>query len=169
MTDEGRALAPCPFCGGERVTAIKYGGNRAEDDPKWWAGCTVCDAGIDHQTRAEAIAAWNTRPTAPAPAEMVDIDAAGRAAYAAFCAMDPIESREPDWSRAGYKVEAGVWQAVARAALAASRPSEEGLVRALKQIQLFTCGRETDAFRVIHDMTNRALYPLAQHKESGRG
>lgn len=47
------------------------------------------------------------------------VDQAARAAYATYCAMDPVESREPDWGRNGYKVEAGVWQAIAAAALRA--------------------------------------------------
>lgn len=46
-------------------------------------------------------------------------DTAGRAAYEAFCAMDPIEPRQPDWGREGYKIQAAVWQAVARAAIRA--------------------------------------------------
>lgn len=53
-------------------------------------------------------------------------DQGGRAAYAAYCAMDPVEPREPNWGRDGYKVEAGVWQAVARAVLSTRSPAPEG-------------------------------------------
>lgn len=56
------------------------------------------------------------------PTDFDALDAAARRAYAAHCACDPIEPREPDWGRGGYKTEVAVWQAVARAVLSAPYP-----------------------------------------------
>ena len=58
-------LKPCPFCGGEAKISMKYVGYGslglgAHD----WFGvyCADCDTSTrEHQTEAEAIAAWNRR------------------------------------------------------------------------------------------------------------
>ena len=47
-------LLPCPFCGGSAVVSSLYG--------DWYVECDLCDAGgSGEDTKAEAIAAWNTR------------------------------------------------------------------------------------------------------------
>lgn len=60
-----KTLLPCPFCGGEAYTT--------DSDNKWFVSCHDCyacvgegydaDAWPDHMfySKAEAIAAWNTR------------------------------------------------------------------------------------------------------------
>ena len=57
-------LKRCPFCGRETVKVIAYAGTPMDDDPTHWAGCTVCNAGVDAHSKAEAIAAGNTRAEA---------------------------------------------------------------------------------------------------------
>jgi Lar family restriction alleviation protein len=58
MTDE--ALKPCPFCGGEASPFEDYGHSSA-----WEVGCFNGDCRVEphvwEKTKAEAIAAWNTR------------------------------------------------------------------------------------------------------------
>jgi hypothetical protein len=52
------------------------------------------------------------------PPDHDHIDDCAREAYRAFIGMDPLdEERQPDWGREGYKAEAAVWQAVARAVI----------------------------------------------------
>jgi len=88
MTEEQRAreeLLPCPFCGS------------ADIDPDEWAsletsgpGCAECGAGAGsvHQSRADNIAAWNSR-AAPTESEQPSTGALDR------------ETREEGY-RAGY-------------------------------------------------------------------
>ncbi len=59
-------LKPCPFCGeGKYVRIVAYAGHPADDEPKWHAGCSRCDAGIDgYGTQYTTIAAWNRRADA---------------------------------------------------------------------------------------------------------
>lgn len=57
------ALEPCPFCGSDQV-ATSDGFADFEDEPDWGAFCKMCEATVCRNTEAEAIAAWNTRPTA---------------------------------------------------------------------------------------------------------
>ena len=56
MTD----LKPCPFCGGKASSVEDYGHSSA-----WEVGCFngVCrvEPHVWEKTKAEAIAAWNTR------------------------------------------------------------------------------------------------------------
>lgn len=45
------------------------------------------------------------------------VEKLARALYATDCALDPIEPREPDWGRGGFKTEVIRWNALARAVL----------------------------------------------------
>lgn len=70
-------LKPCPFCGGERIGDFHH---IISGIPESWhveclaenCGCGTCH----HETRAEAIAAWNQRPaqdsTQEAESELVE-------------------------------------------------------------------------------------------------
>lgn len=53
-------LAPCPFCGGEKMWVDQSG------DPQGWVvHCMECDCRTGYEARREyAIAAWNKRPAA---------------------------------------------------------------------------------------------------------
>lgn len=86
--EEGRApatiaLLPCPFCGGEASAdgVTRY----SKHHEVWFADGTQCreaffvncvkcgirnDGMVGHQTRDNAIAAWNTRPPAEAQAKL---------------------------------------------------------------------------------------------------
>lgn len=50
-------LLPCPFCGGEAMEIERYGFHEV--------CCLPCTAAVQAKTEAEAIAAWNTRPSQP--------------------------------------------------------------------------------------------------------
>lgn len=69
--DAETVLKPCPFCGGPAdVEHLENG--------KWSVGCRNVDGCIGwlssftYARKAEAIAAWNTRPTVDAPAGLVE-------------------------------------------------------------------------------------------------
>jgi hypothetical protein len=74
MTDKivTEAMLPCPFCGGEPMLDDFSTSYRPDSSPSWHVICKgpcsveVCTYGYD--TKAEAIAAWNTRSTAQEPA-----------------------------------------------------------------------------------------------------
>lgn len=57
---DGIELKPCPHCGCSVVRSFKV----FERDG-WRVDCNKCNGGFHKTTKAEAIAAWNTRPTAP--------------------------------------------------------------------------------------------------------
>lgn len=59
--DERAALAPCPFCGGK----AELRQTRSKVWPMLAAQCTSCCALVEGYTEAEAIAAWNRRPSPP--------------------------------------------------------------------------------------------------------
>ena len=66
MTGQKEALKPCPFCGGCAEYYKRKNKGAAADwcgDVQHWVGCTGdCGASTcHHETKAEAIAAWNTR------------------------------------------------------------------------------------------------------------
>jgi Lar family restriction alleviation protein len=65
MTEQEQVqLLPCPFCGGE-ADILKAATNICD----YWVTCANCGAdGPWKDTRAETIAAWNTRHTATAEA-----------------------------------------------------------------------------------------------------
>lgn len=68
MTDlmNTEQILPCPFCGGEAHT-WKRGGemNWVAGCEKAWPECPVAPFTHAHDTEAEAITAWNTRPQTP--------------------------------------------------------------------------------------------------------
>lgn len=75
------ALKPCPFCGGNEVGVLRYG-NR-ENGAHFSVVCGGCaiatdwhHAGTEEAARANAIAAWNRRPTPASPS--LDNEAAAR-------------------------------------------------------------------------------------------
>ena len=53
-----RELKNCPFCGGE--VEIKQ-----EKMYGYWIGCPSCSIETSYMNKADAIAAWNTRPASP--------------------------------------------------------------------------------------------------------
>ena len=62
------ALKPCPFCGGD----AEFCGNTQHQ--MFWVLCKRCHASPgDKRNRAEAITAWNTRPTDPEIARLQDL------------------------------------------------------------------------------------------------
>jgi Lar family restriction alleviation protein len=65
MTEQEQVqLLPCPFCGG-KADILSAAGNICD----YWITCANCGAdGSCEDTRAETIAAWNTRHTATAEA-----------------------------------------------------------------------------------------------------
>ena len=83
-------LKPCPFCGGEASDGgyVKYG--KPLKDIFWEGGLPITEAffcnciscgvrniqgAVGHQSRAEAIAAWNTRSDLATPAPITLADA----------------------------------------------------------------------------------------------
>lgn len=68
---QANRLEPCPFCGSEtRLMEGRGDWDRLDARPRpnvWWAHCWSCGTRSgEHQTAAEAIAAWNTRTQSPA-------------------------------------------------------------------------------------------------------
>ena len=97
------ALKPCPFCGSRNVTDSW---TRIDAETQWWGGqCNDCGAQTcPYSSKATAIAAWNTRPTALATDEL---DEYGVAAiwYSAINAYDHdgIGERDDDAAIADLK------------------------------------------------------------------
>jgi hypothetical protein len=56
-------LKACPGCGKDSTRVI--GGPGTAGGPKYWAGCDYCNWRTWGDTKAEAIAAWNTRTPHP--------------------------------------------------------------------------------------------------------
>ena len=79
---------PCPFCGGDPVV---YG-----EDSTWMKLCRVsCDCHIEyHETRSEAVAAWNCRALLPAP-DPVAVEAA----------WDEYDDATIDWYTRGIAID----------------------------------------------------------------
>jgi len=74
-------LKPCPFCGAcGRIEDIGEGSRAA-----WLAGCESCNSEperslyISMPSRAEAIAAWNTRAPVAPPSDQGEVSEAARA------------------------------------------------------------------------------------------
>ena len=76
-------LKPCPFCGGEAI--LMHGAHA------WEIHCLPCTASVSEMTKAEAIAAWNTRPTPDSAGDVVDYEPAWREMHDALSWMQ--ESR----------------------------------------------------------------------------
>lgn len=64
---EREALKPCPFCG-SKPRSQWFDATSEDDDCGYW-GIDCCQAFAHEATKADAIAAWNTRPAAPPLAE----------------------------------------------------------------------------------------------------
>ena len=106
---------------GEAVASAEWAWANLPAHPKWTSLTTAEKALACHtfarlSANREVIEAETLERAALSHEQA---DTAGRAAYEAYCAMDPIEPRQPDWGRQGYKIEAAIWQAVARAAIRA--------------------------------------------------
>lgn len=63
-------LKPCPFCGGEQVTTAP---DREFGDVTWVVICKACGVRVERDLEEDAIAAWNTRPTAPVPDDVAGL------------------------------------------------------------------------------------------------
>lgn len=82
QTDNQRELKPCPFCGGWARMLNRSIGIRGRSGYDWWHSiqCAKCNAAVGYddnryRNKADAIAAWNTRASAPAvgaPREVVE-------------------------------------------------------------------------------------------------
>jgi hypothetical protein len=88
------------------------------------------------------------------------LDEAARAAYAAFCASDPLQPREPDWGREGYKVEAAVWQAVARAVLGWVNWGEREQARLIAALVQSAGGKIVLSYSDLQEITGLELVKL---------
>lgn len=66
MTSE-QELLPCPFCRGE--ASLEYD----EMAEQFSSNCVNCGIQLDGPSKAEAIAAWNTRATLPTPTAFADL------------------------------------------------------------------------------------------------
>ena len=134
--------------------------------------CADCNLrGPTSGNREEATTAWNTRaherPEPVPSAELVEV--AAKAAYASWCTTDPVAPKEPDWGRGGYKTEVVVWQALARAVLAAVSPhlidrgrreAERGIAKRLdefrSELNNISRAAEDEGDRVYFGSTNDA-------------
>jgi hypothetical protein len=70
-TDNTEALMACPFCGSDAEIYHHHG--TAHMDESWHIECIAASCGCGtchHETKTEAIAAWNTRP---APADVGEL------------------------------------------------------------------------------------------------
>lgn len=112
--DAETVLKPCPFCDGMDTDMIE------QDDKEYFmVGCLRCwTQGPSKITEAEAIAAWNARPTVEAPAGVVERIARELGAYATAEIGDAYLGEMTDED----------WEGLARAALSAllQRQAETG-------------------------------------------
>lgn len=60
-------LLPCPFCGANEPSVWLYQQKRFANNKLWAAHCKICNIERTASTKAEAIAAWNTRAAAQTP------------------------------------------------------------------------------------------------------
>jgi hypothetical protein len=141
-TPDKSELLPCPFPHEVKrgvfveVDTVDFGFARVSCSDCGCAGPYVTLANHERATKAEkaeAIAAWNTRSRPPADQVPDTVERVARACFRVHHEMGPTEEAycEPNWGRAtaeqpsGFKTERAVWDAVARAAIAALKASGE--------------------------------------------
>ena len=66
-------LKPCPFCGSDELHQFEH----SDNEPSFGFQCIRCwMTSSQHASRAQAIAAWNTRAEGPAPVSAIKADPA---------------------------------------------------------------------------------------------
>lgn len=85
MTDDLAAIEPCPFCGGDGSAEGKvqyspsyeaFWADGSRITTAYFANCVRCQVQSHHyQTKAEAIAAWNTRTQSALEARVRELEA----------------------------------------------------------------------------------------------
>jgi hypothetical protein len=91
--EEARELKACPFCG---VDNPMSGSMKTKGAKGWWIECRDCPALMEADTEAEAIAAWNVRPTPDLGDDLVEKAALAMAqeiGWSTFSHFDPNDMR----------------------------------------------------------------------------